>query len=167
MFSSTIRKLFFKTWFVVLTLGKSAVCEQIVQSIGGKVGGGNFTHYSLKQEGAVTLILDSILGDADIYVSENNPKPDYENYDLHSATCGQDVVTIPKDFKRPVGIGIFGHVYHPVSKYVLTVVLDYDWTVPKEKRVAYSNFYDEETPEESVIWVIFVNIMKIILEVLV
>lgn len=157
---------FLKTFFVLFTLGMSGVCEQVVHSIGGKVGGGNFTHYTLKQEGTVSLILDSTLGDADIYISESNSKPDYMDYDLQSATYGQDVVTVPKEFKRPIGIGIFGHVYHPISKYVLTVVLDYNLT--SSASVTYVKFYNEEDiPSESTLWVIFVNIMKIILEVLV
>ena len=59
-----------------------AVGERVIHSIGGTVGGGNFTHYSLKQEGTVTLILDSKVGDADIYVSETNQKPDYIEHDL-------------------------------------------------------------------------------------
>lgn len=158
-------KIIFKTWFVVLMLGMNAVCEQVVHSIDGKVGGGNFTHYTLKQEGTVTLVLDSILGDADIYVSAENPKPDYIDYDFQSTTCGQDSITIPKDLKRPVGIAIYGHIYHPTSKYVLTVVLDYNWTVPSSERGAY--YFKRVEHEESVVWVVFVNVMKIILELLI
>lgn len=148
-------------------LGMNAVCEQIVHSIDGNIGGGNFTHYSLKQEGTVTLVLDSISGDADIYISEKNPKPNYIDYDLQSNTCGQDIVSISKDLKRPVGIGIYGHVYHPVSRYLLTVVLDYNWTTPIKERVSYSKIYNGDGQQESVVWVIFVNLMKLILEVLV
>ena len=146
-------------------LTSSVFCEQVIQSIAASVGGGNFTYYSLTQEGTVTLILDSKLGDADIYVSETNSKPDYMNYDIQSATCGQDLVTIPKDYKRPIGIGIYGHVYHPLSKYVLTVVLDYDWTISKSEHHFYSQGEDDngETP----LWLIFVNILKIVLEILV
>ena len=167
MRSCTSLKLIFKTWFVVLMLGMNAVCEQVVHSIKGNIGGGNFTHYALKQEGTVTLILDSIFGDADIYISENNPKPDYMDYDIQSTTFGQDIVTISKDLKRPVGIGVYGHIYHPLSKYLLTVVLDYNWTIPIKERVSYSKLYNGDDQQESVVWVIFVNIMKIILEVLV
>lgn len=143
------------------------VCEQVIYSITADVGAGNITHYSLKQEGVITLILDSIIGDADIYVSERNPKPDYNDYDLQSATFGQDVVTIPKDFNRPIGIGIFGHVYAPLSKYQLIVVLDYDASVSNEDRGSYANYiHADEESNPSTIWVIFVYILKIIVEIL-
>lgn len=39
-------------------------------------------------------------GDADIYVSENLQRPGFEpeKYDLHSATCGIDVVHVPRRY---------------------------------------------------------------------
>lgn len=148
----------------ILELG--AVCERIIYSTVSEVGAGNITHYSLKQEGCITLILHSAVGDADIYISESNPKPDYLDYDMQSATCGRDVVTIPKDFKRPVGIGVFGHVYHPVSKYELIAVLDYDMKISDEDRHSGSFLRGDEDSSESTVWVVFVNILKIIVEIL-
>lgn len=144
-----------------------AVCERLVYSIRAEVGAGNITHYSLKQEGTITLILNSIVGDADIYISETNTKPDYSDYDLQSVTCGQDIVTIPKEFNRPVGIAIFGHVYFPLSKYELTVVLDYNASGSDQDKSSYADFFHgKEGSNESTLWVIFVNILKIILEIL-
>ena len=148
---------------IVFCICDFGITERLVYSIIAEVGAGNITYYSLKQEGSITLILDSIIGDADIYVSESNTQPDYTDYDLQSATCGEDIVTIPKEFNRPVGIGIFGHVYHPVSKYKLTVVLDYEGNVSGDSNYLYS---DEESSSESTLWVIFLNILKIILEIL-
>ena len=153
--------------YILCCVSKYAVCERVLHSIVAEVGAGNITHYSLKQEGTVTLILDSIIGDADIYVSETNTKPDYSDYDLQSTTCGHDIVTIPKEFNRPVGIGIFGHVYYPLSKYQLTVVLDYNANVSDQERLSYADhLHEEEGSNESTLWVIFVNILKIILEIL-
>ncbi len=153
--------------YILFCIFEYAVCERLVHSIVAEVGGGNITHYSLKQEGSITLILDSIIGDADIYISENNANPDYSDYDLQSVTCGRDMVTIPKEFKRPVGIGIFGHVYYPLSKYQLSVVSDYDESVSDKDRISYADFlHGEEGSNESTLWVIFVNILKIILEIL-
>lgn len=62
-------------------------------------------------------------GDADIYVSQTNLSPTYDldNFDLYSATCGVDVVTIPESFKRPLGLGIYGHYAHETSVYHLEV----------------------------------------------
>lgn len=40
-------------------------------------------------------------GDADIYIAENSrvlPTYELEKYDLHAATCGDDVIEIPKRF---------------------------------------------------------------------
>ncbi|XP_028396225.1 UPF0669 protein v1g209471-like [Dendronephthya gigantea] len=111
--------------------------------------------------------MDSVVGDADIYASQSNPKPDYNDYDLQSSTCGQDVITIPKDFSRPVGVGIFGHVYHPLSKYEIMVVSDYDASVPDAERRSYAGFFQgDDGSNESTLWVVFVNILKIILEIL-
>ncbi|XP_046400909.1 UPF0669 protein C6orf120 homolog isoform X2 [Ischnura elegans] len=65
------------------------------------------------------------LGDADLYVSQFLSKPTFDPlaYCLHSATCGVDVVHIPKSFRRPIGIGIYGHSSHEVSLYTLDVIL--------------------------------------------
>lgn len=143
------------------------VSEKVVYYITAEVGAGNMTYYTLKTEGTITLIMDSIVGDADIYVSESNSKPDYMDYDLQSSTCGQDIITIPKDFRRPVGVGIFGHVYHPLSKYEILVVSDYDTSIPDAERRSYANiFHGDKGSNESTVWVVFVNILKIVLEIL-
>lgn len=44
-----------------------------------------------------SIIMYCRSGDADLYVSERIAKPDYEpdKYDLHSASCGLDIVSIP------------------------------------------------------------------------
>ena len=147
--------------YILCCIVDHAICERLVYTIIGEVGAENITYYSMKEQGIMTLILDSIVGDADIYVSETNAKPDYSNYDLQSVTCGQDIVTIPKEFDRPVGIGIFGHVYHPMSKYKLTVILDYDRSAADEE--GHSN---DEGSNQSMLWVIFVNILKVIVEIL-
>ncbi|KYN22936.1 DNA repair endonuclease XPF, partial [Trachymyrmex cornetzi] len=64
-----------------------------------------------------------ITGDADLYASQIISKPTYEpdHYCLQSATCGEDTIFIPKSFKRPVSIGVYGHPSHEISKYTLLV----------------------------------------------
>lgn len=135
-------------------------CEHIIQTFDGQIGAGNFTYFELKKEGEITLILNSLEGDADIYISQEILKPDFDHYDLKSTTCGEDVVTIPSYYKRPVGVSVFGHVYAPLSKYTMKVLMDYSAAEEggRQKR-------DDET-EESIIWTVFVNILKIILEIL-
>lgn len=65
-------------------------------------------------------------GDADLYISERIAKPDYEpeKYDLHSASCGIDIVYIPNSFKRPIGIGVYGHPSYENSTYLLEIYYD-------------------------------------------
>ena len=144
---------------IILQLGVTS-CEQVIQTFDGEIGAGNFTYFTLKREGEVTLILDSIVGDADIYISQETGKPDFENYDLKSATCGEDIVTIPSSYKRPIGISIYGHVYAPLTKYTMKVLMDYSAGVDGRQDS------DDYEPEDSLIWTLFVNILKIILEVL-
>lgn len=136
-------------------------CEYIIQTFDGEIGAGNFTYFTLKKEGEVTLILESIEGDADIYVSQVNLKPDFEDYDLKSATCGEDIVTIPGTYKRPIGISVFGHVHAPISRYTMKVIMDYSSGDESER---YHG--DSDEAEESLIWTVFVNILKLILEIL-
>lgn len=98
--------------------------EQLLHSVAGEVGRGNYTYYSLMYEGPIVLSLYSELGDADLYVSQTVTKPTFEpeTYCLQSSTCGLDVVHIPRSFSRPVGIGVYGHISHEVSVYLLEVL---------------------------------------------
>lgn len=147
--------------FFIALLVRLTSCEHVIQTFNGEIGAGNFTYFTLKREGDVTLILESIEGDADIYISQDTLKPDFENYDLKSATCGEDVVTIPSYYKRPIGISVFGHVYAPFTKYTMKVLMDYSGGEASEKQYSKS-----EEPEESLLWTLLVNILKIILEIL-
>lgn len=146
--------------FFISFLLRLVSCEHVIQTFYGEIGAGNFTYFTLKKEGDVTLVLESTEGDADIYISQENLKPDFDNYDLKSATCGEDVVTIPSHYKRPIGISVFGHVYAPSSKYTMKVLMDYSGEEGK------GHYHESDEPEESLIWTLFVNILKIILEVL-
>lgn len=107
------------------------------------------------------MILESTEGDADIYISQDSLKPDFDNYDLKSDTCGEDVVTIPSYYKRPIGISVFGHVYAPVTKYTMKVLMDYSGGEESERQ-----YSESEEQEESILWTLLVNILKIILEIL-
>lgn len=146
--------------FIFLLL-RLASCEHVIQTFYGEIGAGNFTYFTLKREGDVTLILESVEGDADIYISQDSLKPDFDNYDLKSVTCGDDVVTIPSYYKRPIGISVFGHVYAPLTKYTMKVLMDYSGGEESERQ---NN--ESEEPEESLLWNLLVNILKIILEIL-
>lgn len=58
-----------------------------------------------------------------MYVSQTTTKPTYEpnNYCLQSTTCGDDVIVIPKNFKRPISMGVYGHPSHETSEFSLLI----------------------------------------------
>ena len=99
--------------------------DLVLTELSGTVGAENYTYYSLREDGDVTIILTSQSGDCDLYISESNSKPTFSNYDISSATCGVDLATVPSEFKRPTYIGVYGHVHAPISTYTLTAVLNY------------------------------------------
>jgi len=94
---------------------------------------------------AVVLLLFSVDGDADLYVSRTVDKPTYEHgqHDFQSATCGIDRLDInlnaPISFgydfgsskrgqsaKKPLTVGVYGHPSQPLSRYLLKVLLFVD-----------------------------------------
>lgn len=144
--------------------------DELLNSFTATVGAGNYSYYKLKFPGEITLILTSVQGDADLYVSENEAEPDFENYDLKSATCGVDMTTVPTSYNRPTYIGVYGHIHSPISDYRLTAILNYT-----ESAGNVDNFNEEnytEGDKENLmgvgrfIWDLFVLICKILLEVL-
>lgn len=113
----------------ILVLCIVSVCaeKQLLHAVSGEVARGNYTYYSLVYEGPITLHLFSKLGDADLYISQKVSKPTFEpdTYCLQSSTCGLDIIHIPKNFHRPIGIGVYGHPSHELSIYLLEVFYRY------------------------------------------
>ena len=111
---------------LVLFFYACCICcgEHVLHTFRGKVGASNFTYYKVFAEGEIRLNLVSIVGDADMYVSGLTLKPDYENYEMCSATCGEDELLIPSTMSRPAAIGIFGHPMNDVSEYSFTATGD-------------------------------------------
>ena len=149
----------------------------LLHTFSGKVGNGNYTYYKLSKEGNVRLVLETTLGDADLYISDQTLTPDFENYESKSATCGEDEVYIPTESKRPVGVGVYGHTSHDISHYRLHVYIDDEGTrggthmgtfssgsTTGQHKPSLNNPKDEE---ESLLWTIFVGILKIIFDILV
>ncbi|KYN39320.1 DNA repair endonuclease XPF, partial [Trachymyrmex septentrionalis] len=101
----------------------SALNEELLHYVSDDVPSGSYKYYSLTYDGNIKIRLTSITGDADLYASQIISKPTYEpdHYCLQSATCGEDTIFIPKSFKRPVSIGVYGHPSHEISKYTLLV----------------------------------------------
>ncbi|XP_028037520.1 UPF0669 protein C6orf120 homolog isoform X2 [Bombyx mandarina] len=91
----------------------------------GIVGAGNFTYWHLGYTGPLSIELRSLSGDADLYVAYHM-RPGYEVFEneYSSTTCGLDVVYIPDDYLRPIGVGIFGHWAYEQSEYKIRVYQD-------------------------------------------
>ena len=144
--------------------------KYLLNSFRQEVGGGNFTYYKLTREGPVLLVLDSVHGDADLYISDKSSTPDWENYDLQAVTCGMDEVEVPVDMKRPVGVGVYGHPSHELSVFDLHVYVAEDGEASSEHATynsRKSGHREQVEDEESILWTIFVSILKIILDILV
>nr|CAG4651688.1 EOG090X03DI [Triops cancriformis] len=138
--SITLRLIVFITFFV-----SSTVSEILLQSVQSSVGAGNFTYFTVTYDGPISLILESTEGDADLYVSQFTVQPTYEpeKYCLHSASCGIDRVDIPSDYKRPLGVGVYGHPLHPVSTFRLSVV--YREALPSDQWTWYDKDFESDT----------------------
>lgn len=150
----------------------------LLHVVQGHIGAGNYSYLRLNHDGRIILHMRSLKGDADIYVSDNTLRPSFDTYKLQSATCGQDVVVVPGDFARPVGIGIYGHPSYMESEFEMRVF--YDQTVPQDPfdKGSYTSedghpshksaqaAEDDDQEEESIFWTILIGLLKIILEIL-
>uniref|UniRef100_A0A3B4XSV5 Chromosome 6 open reading frame 120 n=1 Tax=Seriola lalandi dorsalis TaxID=1841481 RepID=A0A3B4XSV5_SERLL len=74
----------------------------LLHVVQGQIGAGNYSYLRLNHDGRIILHMQSLKGDADLYVSDKTLKPSFDTYKLQSATCGHDVVVVPGDFVRPV-----------------------------------------------------------------
>ncbi|XP_012662196.1 UPF0669 protein C6orf120 homolog [Otolemur garnettii] len=150
----------------------------LLHVVQGQIGAGNYSYLRLNHEGKIVLKMQSLKGDADLYVSDSTLHPSFDDYELQSVTCGQDVVFIPAHFQRPVGIGIYGHPSHHESEFEMKVY--YDRTIEQYPfgEPAYSSEgadpgqkhpyapEDASQEEESVLWTILISILKLVLEIL-
>lgn len=150
----------------------------LLHVVQGHIGAGNYSYLRLNHDGRIILHMQSLKGDADIYVSDRTLRPSFDTYRLQSVTCGQDVVVVPGDFARPVGIGIYGHPSHKESEFEMRVF--YDQAVPQDPFGKGSYTPEDGQPpnkppqpaeedvqeEESILWTILIGLLKIILEIL-
>uniref|UniRef100_A0A8D2BE11 CF120 protein n=1 Tax=Sciurus vulgaris TaxID=55149 RepID=A0A8D2BE11_SCIVU len=150
----------------------------LLHVVQGQIGAGNYSYLRLNHEGKIVLKMQSLRGDADLYVSDSTLHPSFDDYELQSVTCGQDVVFIPAHFQRPVGIGIYGHPSHHESDFEMKVYLDRTVEQYPFGEASYSTdgaeagqkhaYAPEEASqeEESVLWTILISILKLVLEIL-
>lgn len=150
----------------------------LLHVVQGHIGAGNYSYLRLNHDGRIILHMRSLKGDADLYVSDKTLRPSYDTYKLQSATCGQDVVVVPGDFVRPVGIGIYGHPSHQESEFEMRVFYDqmvpqdpfHKGSYPTEDAQGHQKFphssEEDFQEEESIFWTILIGLLKIILEIL-
>ncbi|CAL8351271.1 unnamed protein product [Boreogadus saida] len=148
----------------------------LLHVVQGHIGAGNYSYLRLNHDGRIVLLMRSLKGDADLYVSDKTLRPSFDMYKLQSTTCGQDLVVVPGDLVRPVGIGIYGHPSYLESEFEMRVF--YDQTVkldPFEKisseepggRKKFPQGSEEDfQEEESIFWTILIGLLKIIVEIL-
>ncbi|CAG4936828.1 unnamed protein product [Parnassius apollo] len=106
----------------------------LLDTVIGAVGAGNFSYWQLGHTGPLLVELTSLSGDADLYVSDSiRPSYETDKNNFSSVTCGPDMVNIPADFPRPVGIGVFGHWSHFISEYSIQVFLDMSVVLSEEQ----------------------------------
>ncbi|XP_074247621.1 UPF0669 protein C6orf120 homolog [Saimiri boliviensis] len=168
----------------VLSPGSCADEEEVPEEwvllhvVQGQIGAGNYSYLRRNHEGKIVLRMRSLKGDADLYVSASSLHPSFDDYELQPATCGPDAVSIPAHFRRPVGIGVYGHPSHLESEFEMKVY--YDGTVeqhpfdeaayPADSADAGQKHArapeDASQEEESVLWTILISILKLVLEIL-
>lgn len=152
----------------------------LLHVVQGHIGAGNYSYLRLNHDGRIILHMLSLKGDADLYVSDKTLRPDFDTYKLQSVTCGHDVVVVPGDFVRPVGIGIYGHPSHLESEFEMRVF--YDQSALTEDLFQKNSYSPEQNHEQSkypqtgtgeeleeeepILWTILIGILKIILEIL-
>ncbi|CAH2101570.1 unnamed protein product [Euphydryas editha] len=96
-----------------------------LDTVVGIVGAGNFSYWQMGYNGPLLIELTSLSGDADLYVSDTlRPSYEVDKNNFSSATCGTDTVSVPIEFPRPIGIGVFGDWSHAISEYSIQVFLD-------------------------------------------
>ncbi|XP_042523661.1 UPF0669 protein C6orf120 homolog [Dipodomys spectabilis] len=139
----------------------------LLHVVQGQIGAGNYSYLRLSHEGKIVLRMRSLRGDADLYVSDSTLHPSFDDYELQSATCGPDAVAIPAHFRRPVGIGIYGHPSHGESDFEMKVYLDRTEDQPPGPAGAGARAPEERpADEDSVLWTVLIGLLKLVLEIL-
>ena len=158
-----------------------------VQTLDGMVGAENFTYYRLSFGGRVLVKLQSIEGDADLYLSTNTMRPSWSDYTMKSASCGEDEVIVEPHEPRPVGLGVYGYVLHPISKFRLSIFLEksetYDaissinnkqneeeWTPMMNQKVEATRSMPHSSREDTdgiSLWNIFLGFMQIVFDIII
>merc|ERR1719308_719392 len=122
------------------------------------------------------MVLTSLVGDADLYISDaTNERPTFmfEEHELSSTTCGVDTIDIPASFARLVHIAVYGHPNYPLSKFNLDGVI-IEEEVKKDRGKSREDDYDDGLPDYlkegsplRTVLTIVGSILQILLEILI
>ncbi|KAJ8664217.1 hypothetical protein QAD02_005254 [Eretmocerus hayati] len=135
----------------VVCVASVSSLDNLLHYVIDEVQAGSYKYYSLMYHGSIKIRLTTQSGDADIYVSQTTSKPTYEpdHYCLQSTTCGEDIIYIPRSFKRPVSIGVYGHPSYETSSYTLLVyqVNDLQGEILTDENLEDDNLHGSQTPK--------------------
>nr|XP_054759700.1 UPF0669 protein C6orf120-like [Lytechinus pictus] len=137
----------------------------LLQSFVDDIGPGNYSYFKLSRQGNVRIFVETLLGDADIYVSQANSKPSFEDYDFKSVTCGEDYVDIPESFKRPTAIAIYGHPRYPETRFRCSVYLDARDAAQNDANFPEPHRFDTPEEDEHPGWLFLLKILEFVLDI--
>ena len=138
----------------------SSFTAQLLAIVEGELGAGNYSHYTMHEHGHYKIVLQSVRGDADLYMSDKSKRADFYNYDWQSTTYGLDEIEITPDMTRPIAVSVYAHPYYSTSVFILSKYLitsnekNYE-THCAESNENFKDFYSnsmlrqEETDSES------------------
>lgn len=135
----------------------------LLQTFEGEVGAENFTYYTVSSEGNILIRLHSLSGDADLYVSCDSKRPNWQEYSMKSTTCGVDSVIIDYNIVRPVEVGVYGHVEYQKSEFLLEEFVDTSYVSENGDFSSDSNF---ELENETKMYELLFELLKFVLNIL-
>ena len=96
----------------------------LLKTFHGQVGAGNYSHFSIFEDGIIKIEVITVMGDADLYVCERSKKCNFYNYDWQSITYGIDEVVITDEVKRPVSKFLNNHTLtlFTLSPYICDIL---------------------------------------------
>lgn len=144
---------------------------RIIHAIQATIHANNFTYYRLETKSQFTIVVDTIRGDADLYVAEEDRQPHYQNldYNISSITCGRELVVVSDTLKRPIVAGVLGHEQYPVSEYRMAVLRGEMTAADAAKIVLLpdpKNRQSTTSEKQSLLWDVISFMLKLVLEIL-
>ncbi|KAB1275538.1 UPF0669 protein C6orf120-like protein [Camelus dromedarius] len=148
----------------------------LLHVVQGQIGAGNYSYLRLNH-GGKSCCRCAACAATRTCTCPTARCPSFDDYALQAVTCGPDVVLVPAHFRRPVGIGVYGHPSHRESEFEMKVYLDTAVEPPLPGAAAPSDGadagharadapQDASQEEESVLWTILISILKLVLEIL-